>query len=99
MCAPIGEPFKYSFLVPGKTSASIGEPFEYSFLVPGKTGASIGEPFEYSFFVPGTTLSTEGSTCNPKGFNLEPKMVILCGQPKNPFFLNACIFTEKVLRS
>ena len=30
-------------------------------------------------------FSTEGSTWNPKGFYLEPKRVILCGQSKNPF--------------
>ena len=37
------------------------------------------------FWVPCRTLSTEGSTWNPKGFYMEPKRVLLWGQPKNPF--------------
>jgi hypothetical protein len=44
-----------------------------------------GEPFEEPFLVPGIALSTEGSTCYPKRFYLEPKQIILWGQPKNPF--------------
>jgi hypothetical protein len=36
-------------------------------------------------WVPCKTLSPEGSKKKPKGFYLEPKMVILWGQPKNPF--------------
>jgi hypothetical protein len=40
------------------------------------------------------TISTEGSTLNPNGFYLEPRRVLLWGQPKNPF---GTLFPESVL--
>jgi hypothetical protein len=44
----------------------------------GYSAVPIGEPFEEPFLVPGRTLSH-------RWFYMEPKKVLLWGQPKNPF--------------
>jgi hypothetical protein len=50
--------------------------------------------FEEPFLIPGGTLLGYMFPFEPKkGFYLEPKMVFLCGQPKNPF---GTVFSESI---